>query len=160
MVYNSNGYDSLETLHLLDGVVDIYMPDLKYADSEIAEEVSGARGYVEAARAAIREMHRQVGDLQVDNEGIAHRGLLLRHLVLPHDLSGTQSTLTWIAESLGDGVTVNLMAQYRPAHHADRNPLLARCLNRDEYRAAVDHAHRLGLTNVMIQGMWRLPARL
>jgi putative pyruvate formate lyase activating enzyme len=149
IVYNSNGYDSVEALRLLDGVVDIYMPDLKFADDATALELSDAPGYVEAARAAILEMHRQVGDLRLDAGGIAQRGLLIRHLVLPHDLAGTETTLTWIRENLGEYVAVNLMAQYHPAHRAHSHPLLERGLTRDEYRAAAGVARRLGLLNVM-----------
>jgi putative pyruvate formate lyase activating enzyme len=152
IVYNTNGYDSLEALELLEGVVDIYMPDLKYANEEVAERLSEAPGYVTAARAAIREMHRQVGSLALDKEGIARRGLLIRHLVMPEDLSGTFDTLTWIAETLGRDTTVNLMAQYHPAHRAYRHPDLGRRVTWEEYGAAVDRARSLGLRNLLIQG--------
>ncbi len=151
IVYNSNGYDSLEALQLLEGVVDIYMPDLKYADEELAGRLSEAPGYVKAARAAIREMHRQVGSLALDKEGIARRGVLIRHLVMPEDLSGTFNTLTWIAETLGRDTTVNLMAQYHPAYRAHRHPVLGRRVTWEEYGAAVDHARSLGLSNLLIQ---------
>lgn len=151
IVYNTGGYDSGEALALLDGIVDIYMPDLKYAEDRVAEELSGVPHYVESARAAIREMHRQVGDLRVDDDGIARRGLLIRHLVLPHGLSGTEATLRWIAQTLGEDTVVNVMAQYHPAHRAHTHPLLARPLSHREYGAAVECAQRLGLRRAMVQ---------
>jgi putative pyruvate formate lyase activating enzyme len=154
IVYNSNGYDSVEALRLLDGVVDIYMPDLKYADSTVAEELSLAPDYVEHARAAIQEMHRQVGVLEIGEDGLARRGLLIRHLVLPHDLSGTEESLRWIADTLSPDTVVNLMAQYHPAHRAGGDRRLARRLTREEYRGAAEAARGAGLRRVMIQTMF------
>jgi putative pyruvate formate lyase activating enzyme len=145
VVYNTGGYDSLEALELLDGVVDIYMPDMKYGDSEIAHRYSHVRGYVEANRAAVREMHRQVGDLVVGEDGVARRGLLVRHLVLPGDLANTEGVLGFLAREVSSSTRTNLMAQYRPCSRAYNCPPLDRPITRDEYRAALEVAHRYGL---------------
>jgi len=149
VVYNTNGYDAVETLKLLDGIVDIYMPDLKYAHEGVALRLSNVADYVARARTAIREMHRQVGDMVLGNDGSARRGLLIRHLVLPEDLSGSADTLTWIAETIGRSTTVNLMSQYHPAHEAARDPRLSRGLTRGEYETVVDYARRLRMTNIL-----------
>jgi putative pyruvate formate lyase activating enzyme len=154
IVHNSNGYDAIEALRLLEGVVDIFMPDLKYADSAVAEELSLAPNYVESARAAIQEMHRQVGDLEIGDDGLARRGLLIRHLVLPQDLAGTEESLRWIALTLGPDTVVNLMAQYHPAHRAHEDRRLARRLTREEYRGAAEVARGVGLRRVMTQSLF------
>lgn len=151
IVYNTNGYDSMDVLRLLDGIVDIYMPDLKYADESIASELSEAPGYVAAARTALEEMHRQVGSLVTDTDGIARHGLLIRHLVLPDNLSGTEATLKWIAETLGVDTAVNLMSQYHPAWRAKDYPRLSRRLKADEYESAVKRAQQLGFRNLITQ---------
>lgn len=146
LVYNTGGYDSLETLKLLDGVVDIYLPDFKYQDSEMASRLSaGAPAYAEHAAAAITEMHRQVGPLRVE-EGVAVRGLLIRHLVLPENLAGTDRFVRWVAETLGPATPVNLMAQYRPEHRARHHPPLDRRLTREEWSQAVQWAREAGLS--------------
>lgn len=144
LVYNTGGYDSIEELKLLDGVVDIYMPDIKYSDERTAGRYSIVKGYYETAKAAVREMHRQVGDLVVD-DGIALRGLVIRHLVLPHDLSGTDEVMRFIAEELSRDSYVNVMAQYRPEHKALRYPELSRRLTAEEYWGALEAARRHGL---------------
>jgi len=145
LVYNTGGYDSPEALTLLDGVVDIYMPDMKYGDSDLARRFSHVREYVDANRRAVREMHRQVGDLVLDEHGVAVRGLLVRHLVLPEDVAGTDDVLAWIASELSHQTYVNLMAQYRPCYRALENPPLDRRLTSAEYRRAVELAARHGL---------------
>lgn len=145
LVYNTGGYDALPTLKLLDGVVDIYMPDFKFADSGVAEHMSNAPHYPTVARAAIREMHRQVGDLVVDEHGVAHRGLILRHLVMPGRLDDTREIMRFIAEEISPDTYVNVMAQYRPAHLADEYPELKRPLTRSEYREALKIARDEGL---------------
>jgi putative pyruvate formate lyase activating enzyme len=144
LVYNCGGYESLETLRLLDGVFDIYMPDFKYADAGTARKYSGVERYPEAARAAIREMHRQVGDLALDCRGIARRGLLVRHLVLPNDLSGTGEVVGFLAELSGD-TYVNIMDQYRPCYRAHEYPPLARRPARAEVEEARQLARAAGL---------------
>jgi putative pyruvate formate lyase activating enzyme len=148
IVYNSGGYDGPEALALLDGVVDVYMPDLKYADSAVAERLSHVRDYVAVNRAAVREMHRQVGDLVVDRDGVARRGLLVRHLVLPNGLSGTEDVLRFVAGELSPDTYVNLMDQYRPCHRASEREELARRPTSAELRAARDAAARAGLTRL------------
>jgi putative pyruvate formate lyase activating enzyme len=145
LVYNTGGYDSAEALALLDGVVDIYMPDMKYGDSALARRYSKVRDYVEVNRAAVAEMHRQVGDLELDEHGIARRGLLVRHLVMPGGIAGTEQVLRFLAAEISTDTYVNLMAQYRPCYRANEFGELARPVGRDEYREAVATARRLGL---------------
>lgn len=138
LVYNSSGYESLEVLRLLDGVIDIWLPDAKYAADDIARRLSGFPHYVEHNRAALREMYRQVGDeLILDDEGIARRGLIIRHMVLPGGLAGTREVLNWIASELSPRVHVSLMAQYFPAHRAVGHALLGRKLTPEEYEEAL-----------------------
>ena len=138
LVYNSSGYDAVETVRLLDGVVDIYLPDAKYADDAIAQRLSGFRGYVEANRAALREMYHQVGDeLLLDENGLAVRGLIIRHMVLPDGLAGTEQVLAWIARELKPSVYISLMAQYFPAHKAVGDPVLGRRITHEEYLRAL-----------------------
>ncbi|MEA3400492.1 MAG: radical SAM protein [Armatimonadota bacterium] len=144
LVYNCGGYESVSTLRLLDGVVDIYMPDAKYADSEVADRFSGAPDYPDVMRAALTEMHRQVGDLQIDDSGLARRGLLVRHLVLPEGLAGTEEITQFLA-SLSEDTYVNVMAQYRPCYRAGEFQELSRHITRGEYREAVRAAYDAGL---------------
>ncbi len=146
LVYNCGGYESLRTLRLLDGIVDIYMPDMKYSDSQAGCQYSGVEGYAEASRAAVMEMHRQVGDLRI-RRGVGFRGLLVRHLVLHGGLAGTEETMAFLAQ-LSLGTYINVMAQYRPCHEASRHPPLDRALNRQEYLDAVITALRHGLTRL------------
>ncbi len=145
LVYNTGGYDALETLALLDGVIDIYMPDMKYADAAIAERLSKVPHYPEVNRAAVKEMHRQVGDLQIDAQGLAVRGLLVRHLVLPNGLAGTGEIVRFLAQEVSPHTYVNIMAQYHPAYRADRYPELSRPITAAEYQAAVQAALDAGL---------------
>ncbi len=145
LVYNSGGYDSLSTLRLLDGVVDIYMPDFKYWDASAAAKYSGAKGYATVAREAIREMHRQVGDLVEDADGIAVRGLIVRHLVLPGDLAGTAAVAQFVAREISPDTYINIMAQYYPAHRASRHPPLDRRITQAEYDRALQAAKDAGL---------------
>ncbi len=148
LLYNTGGYDRVETLELLDGVVDIYLPDAKYADDRIARSLSAFEGYAQHNQAALLEMKRQVGAaLQVDAQGIAHRGMVVRHLVLPHRLSQTREVLEWLADNLGREVYISLMAQYFPAHRAVEHPQLERCLLPAEYQEALDALERAGLEN-------------
>jgi len=144
LVYNCGGYEFVETLRLLDGVVDIYMPDAKYADGAVAGRLSCAADYPERMRAALAEMHRQVGDLQMDERGIATRGLLVRHLVLPDGLAGTGEVMAFIA-SLSRDTYVNVMAQYHAGFRADEYPPLGRRLAVAEYREAVQETMAAGL---------------
>ncbi len=148
LVYNSGGYDSPEGLALMDGVIDIYMPDMKFADSQLAAPYLGVSDYVEINRIAVLEMHRQVGDLALDETNVARRGLLIRHLILPEGLAGTEQTLTFIAEQVSRDTYLNLMDQYRPCFQASRFPGLDRRPNRNELHEARAIAKRLGLNRL------------
>lgn len=141
LVYNSGGYDALETLLLLDGVVDIYMPDMKYADAAVGRRLSGVPDYPAVNQQAVKEMHRQVGDLQLDLRGIARRGVLIRHLVLPNGLAGTDAIVRFLATEISTGTYLNLMDQYRPCFQANKYPELTRRISSQEY----SQAHRLSL---------------
>jgi putative pyruvate formate lyase activating enzyme len=145
LVYNTAGYDSREALALLDGVIDIYLPDMKYGDSGIAHRHSKVRDYVAVNQAAVREMYRQVANLVLDEHGVARRGLLVRHLVLPCGLAGTEQVLRFLSREVSPTVSVNVMTQYRPYFKADRYPPLDRGLTAEEIRAADAAARRSGL---------------
>ena len=147
IVFNNSGYDRVETLQRLDGVVDIYMPDFKWWDPAAAERYAHAPDYPEVARAALREMHRQAGPLVFDEHGLALRGVLLRHLVMPGDVAGTSAILPWIVRELGTDTYVNLMSQYYPAGQVDegRFPEVSRSLRQAEYVQALALAHKCGL---------------
>ncbi len=145
LVYNTGSYDSLETLHLLDGVFDIYMPDLKFMDSEISYQQCRAEDYPVRAREAIKEMHRQVGDLVVGPDSIAERGLLLRHLVLPGGLAGTRAAMRFLAREVSPDTYVNIMDQYRPCGEAVGQPPLNRRISRKEYEEALNIAFEEGI---------------
>ncbi|MCR4428846.1 MAG: radical SAM protein [Caldiserica bacterium] len=151
LVYNSSGYDSLSSLRLLDGVIDIYMPDLRYADNKAGKMFSGVEDYVEVSRTAVREMHRQVGDLQLDEKGIAKRGLLIRHLVLPRGWAGTKSTMEFIAREISPRTYISLMSQYFPAYKATENPEINRRITPSEYEEAKRAMLESGLENGWFQ---------
>lgn len=148
LVYNSGGYDSVETLRLLDGIVDIYMPDMKYSDEKTAEKLSGVKNYPAINKAAVKEMHHQVGDLQIDEDGIAQRGLLVRHLVLPHGLAGTRGVVDFLANEVSSDTYVNIMAQYHPCYEAFQFPSLSRRTSAVEFREAVALARQAGLNRL------------
>jgi putative pyruvate formate lyase activating enzyme len=145
LVYNTGSYDSLEVLRLLDGVFDIYMPDIKYVDDAIAGKYSLVKDYYAVAKAAVKEMHHQVGDLVVDGGGVAVRGLIIRHLVLPGGLAGTAEVMRFIARELSVHSYVNVMAQYRPENKADRYPQLSRRITSHEFGEALRLALEAGL---------------
>ncbi len=148
LVYNSGGYDSAETLAILDGVFDIYMPDFKFWDSQVSEELCEAPDYPEVARSAFKEMHRQVGDLVLDEQGVAQRGLLIRHLVLPEGLAGTRHVMRFLANELSPNSYVNIMAQYRPCGRSSEVPALRRSISDEEYQKAIETASREGITRL------------
>jgi putative pyruvate formate lyase activating enzyme len=143
-VYNTGGYDSVETLKLLEGFVDIYMPDMKYSDSKVAEELSAAPDYPQVNFAAIKEMHRQVGDLQVKG-GLATRGLLVRHLVLPENLAGSFEVIDFLAEQISDRTTINVMNQYRPCYKASSHSKINRRPTFEEIETIRQYAIKKGL---------------
>ena len=145
LVYNSGGYDAVDTLAILDGVIDIYMPDAKYAASANAQKFSGIEEYPAINRNALLEMHRQVGALQIDTDGIARKGLLLRHLLLPNGLAGTGEIVNFIAHFISPNTYINIMDQYHPCYKASGYDKLNRKLTEDEYRQAINLAHKAGL---------------
>lgn len=145
LVYNTGGYDSVRTLQLLEGVFDIYMPDMKYADPAVGLQLSGVRDYPDVNQAAVAEMHRQVGELVLDERGVAYRGALVRHLVLPRGLAGTAEICRFLAQRISPNTYVNVMDQYHPCHEACGIPELNRRLFPEEYAAAVKAATDAGL---------------
>jgi len=153
LVYNTNAYDSLETLKELDGVIDIYLPDLKYADDKLANKFSKARDYVFHSRNAIKAMQRQAGDLQTDRNGIALKGLIVRHLILPNRLAGSKESLNWLAQEVSPNIAVSLMSQYHPTHKAYKHSLLSRQINPAEYKEALDAMADAGLDEGWTQDM-------
>ncbi len=148
VVYNCGGYEALETLKLLDGIVDIYMPDIKYSDSQIAKRLSLAEDYPQVAREALKEMHRQVGDLLINDFGIAERGILVRHLVLPEGLAGTSEVMRFISEEISKNTYVNIMDQYYPCYRAPECPPLNRRITEKEYIEALESAKSMGLKRI------------
>lgn len=153
LVYNTNGYDMVETLRLLDGIMDIYLPDLKYGDEQKAYKYSKIKDYVVHAREALREMYRQVGkDRVIGDDGIMYRGMIIRHLMLPNDISNGKESIRWIAENLSPDVYVSIMSQYHPANRAFEYDELNRGLSCKEYREVIDEVRRYKMTNALIQG--------
>jgi putative pyruvate formate lyase activating enzyme len=151
LVYNTSGYERVEILRLLEGIVDIYLPDIKYANPQVAQHCSSRADYVECNRLALLEMWRQVGPIEVDHEGIAYRGLLIRHLVLPEGLSGTAENIEFLVENIGPKVWISLMHQYFPAHEALHTPPLNRKVTRREYERAFRMVTDFGLENGFVQ---------
>lgn len=148
IVYNCGGYESLQALKILDSIVDIYMPDFKYADPEMALRYSKAKDYPETAKAAIKEMHRQVGDLIIDDRGIALRGLLVRHLVLPQNIAGTKEVVEFISGEISTNTYINIMDQYYPCYKAFEHPPLNRRITSKEYADAINMALNAGLKRI------------
>jgi putative pyruvate formate lyase activating enzyme len=148
LIYNTNAYDAVDVLRLLDGVIDIYLPDLKYGDDEMGREFSKVDGYAFHARSAVAEMHRQVGGpLVMGEDGLVKRGLIIRHLVLPNDIAASRETLTWIRDTLGADTTLSVMSQYFPTHRALTIPLLDRKVRESEYHRVLAVLENLGLDN-------------
>ncbi len=145
LVYNCGGYESLETLQLLDRVVDIYMPDIKFADPGLAEKYCQAADYPQKAESALREMHRQVGDLEIDGQGVAQRGLLVRHLLMPGGLAGSAQWFAFLAQEISKNTYLNIMDQYRPCAQARQYPELRSGISREDSEQAVRLAQSFGL---------------
>lgn len=145
LVYNSGGFDTVETLALLEGIIDIYMPDIKFINEETASKYLRVKGYPEAVKRAIREMYRQVGDLRINKDGIAYRGLLVRHLVMPDGLAGTAEIMHFLAKEVSPHTFVNIMGQYYPSHMAGKFPELNRRIIKKELAEAVKIAKEAGL---------------
>ena len=153
LVYNTGSYDSVEILRQLDGIISIYLADLRYASDRWSRQYSRVSDYVEKARTAIKEMYRQVGNLIVDDGNIAQKGLIVRHLILPNGLAGSEDSLSWLARKVSPEITVSIMSQYYPAHRASKIPLLARTISPAEHEEVIRLIDRLGLENGWIQEM-------
>jgi putative pyruvate formate lyase activating enzyme len=151
IVYNTSGYDSVEMLLLLDGIVDVYMPDMRYADNAASVRYSVAPYYVQINQAAVKEMYRQVGNLVMDKDGIAKRGLLVRHLVLPNKVSGTEEVMRFLSKEISKDVCVSLMSQYFPAYRSAESKLLSRRITEEEYDEAYAMKIRYGLKKGWVQ---------
>lgn len=151
IVYNTSGYDSLETIKLLDGIVDIYLPDMRYSDNEKAKIYSDASDYVECNKASVKEMQAQAGDLVMDDEAIAKKGLIIRLLILPNDISGTARTLKFIKEDVSPNAYLSIMSQFYPTFKAYNFKEISRGVTKDEYKIKVDEARQLGLNNGWVQ---------
>lgn len=145
LVYNCGGYESVETLKLLENIVDIYMPDIKYSDNEIAERLSGIKNYWDVVRKSVKEMHKQVGDLKLSKRDIAQKGLLVRHLVLPNDIAGSKTVIDFISEEISKQTYLNIMDQYHPAYMANQHTELKRRIINDEYKKIISYAIKRGI---------------
>ncbi len=157
VVYNTSGWERLEVLEVLDGVVDIYLPDFKYWDGDMSQKYSaGAESYPETTRQAILEMHRQVGVASPSKNGVMQRGLMIRHLVMPNNTADSESIMEWIVANLPKDTYVNIMAQYNPAYKAFDYPELSRRIHGAEYKKIVNKAEEIGLTNLDVQARWWL----
>lgn len=148
LVYNTNAYDSLESLKLLDGIIDIYMPDTKYADSQMAQKYSMVPNYFSVMKKALKEMYQQVGDLEVNEVGVAKRGLLIRHLVLPNNLAGSKKIFEFIKKEISPNTFINIMDQYRPHFKAFKYKELSRYITQEEYKQVVNLAGEAGLKRI------------
>lgn len=151
LVYNTSGYERPEVLKLLDGIIDIYLPDMRYADSALSAKYSAAPHYAEANRDSVREMYRQVGEAAFDPEGLITKGLIIRHLVLPENIAGTKETFAFISREISPSTPVSLMSQYFPCFEAPKTPPLDRRITLEEYEEAVCLLHQYGLENGWIQ---------
>ncbi|MBT8355080.1 MAG: radical SAM protein [Desulfofustis sp.] len=160
LVYNSSGYDSIATLDLLDGVIDIYMPDFKFWENETGRKYADAPDYPEVSQKAVREMHRQVGDLQIDQDGVAQQGLLIRHLLMPGGLEETKAILGFIARNISTDTYVNVMDQYRPCGTPDSFAELQSTISHEHYSEALDHAQEVGLKRLDQRDLVSLLKRL
>lgn len=154
IVYNTNSYDSVGTLRLLDKIVDIYLPDIKYSDDKMALKYSSVKDYVKHSQSAVREMWRQVGNLKVDENGIAKRGVLIRHLILPKNIAGSHKTLKFIAENLSPDAALSVLGQYFPTHKTKLYPEINRTINEDEYEGVLEIIESLGMEeNIFAQNL-------
>jgi putative pyruvate formate lyase activating enzyme len=153
IVYNTNAYDSVSTLHMLDGIIDIYLPDIKYSKNKFARKFSHSTNYIAFSRAAIIEMHNQVGNLIKDASGIAQRGLIVRHLILPNNIAGSIESLKWLAKEISPETTLSIMSQYYPCHKAKEEPLLCRKISLREYGLVADALDTLDMENGWLQEM-------
>lgn len=148
LVYNTGGYDLVETLQLMEGIFDIYMPDFKFSDDEVAARLCKARDYPQVAMKAIKEMHRQVGDLMINEQGVAEKGLIVRHLVMPNGVAGTRKVMQFLAQEISPNTYVNIMDQYHPCGPARKYPEINRRISREEFEEAIQIAHEEGIARL------------
>lgn len=151
VIYNTNGYENIETIQYLKGYVDVYLPDLKYYSNELAKKYSGVDNYFETATQAIKEMYKQVGGVSFNEEGMVQKGVMLRHLVLPNHIQNTKHILKWIKENLPQDVWVSVMAQYFPTYKAKEDSLMNRKLTKKEYKQVEEYLYLLNLENGYMQ---------
>ena len=151
IIYNSNGYENVETLKLLNGYIDVYLPDLKYYTNELSKKYSKIDNYFETATKAIQEMYNQVGKAEFDENGIIKKGVIIRHLVLPNHIQNTKNILNWIKQNMPQDVYVSVMAQYFPTYKAKQDSLINRKLNKKEYKQILNYLYSLDLENGYIQ---------
>ncbi|MFC1560286.1 radical SAM protein [Candidatus Margulisiibacteriota bacterium] len=151
LVYNTHGYEKAEILEFLDGVIDIYLPDIKYTNNDIAVKLSNAPKYVEYNKAALKEMYRQVGNLALNDSGVAKKGLIIRHLILPNDMAGSKKAYNFLVNEISKDIFIGVMSQYKPCFKAIEDPMLNRTLLPDEYHRAVRWAKEAGLHNILTQ---------
>ena len=151
IVYNSNGYENVETIKLLNGYIDVYLPDLKYYSNELAKKYSNVNNYFETATKAIKEMYNQVGIAKFDEDGLIKKGVIIRHLVLPNHIQNTKNILKWIKDNMPDDIYVSVMAQYFPTYKAKEDDLINRKLNKKEYKEVLNYLYSLDLENGYIQ---------
>lgn len=151
IVYNTSGYELVDVIALLEGIVDIYLPDIKYSNNINSSMLSKAPGYVESNRSAILEMYRQVGEIELDGSGIAKKGIIIRHLILPNNLSGTRESFEWIKNKIGCDVDISLMSQYFPAYKAHSHEEINRPITNQEYLEAIETVEELGFSKIRVQ---------
>ena len=151
IIYNSNGYENIETINLLNGYIDVYLPDLKYYTNELSKKYSNVDNYFEIATKAIKEMYNQVGTAKFDENGIIQKGIIIRHLVLPNHIQNTKNILKWISENMPDDIYVSIMAQYFPTYKSKKDNLINRKLSKKEYREVLNYLYSLDLKNGYIQ---------
>ena len=151
IIYNSNGYENIETINLLNGYIDVYLPDLKYYTNELSKKYSNVDNYFEIATKAIKEMYNQVGTAKFDGNGIIQKGVIIRHLVLPNHIQNTKNILKWISENMPDDIYVSVMAQYFPTYKSKKDNFINRKLNKKEYREVLNYLYSLDLKNGYIQ---------
>ncbi len=149
LVYNSGGYDATNTLRLLEGVIDIYLPDFKYTENAVSKKYSMIPDYYDVVKEALKEMYRQVGNLETDGLGVARKGLIIRHLVLPNKISGSMKALRFIHDELSSNTAINIMLQYRPCYEASLHPELSSFVKIDDYNEILNESKKLGLSNVL-----------
>ena len=153
IIYNTNGYENIGTIERLNGLIDVYLPDLKYAENRLAKMYSKIDNYFEIATEAIKQMYKQVGKVELDENGLIKKGVIIRHLILPNHIQNSKQVLKWIEQNMPEGVTISVMAQYFPTYHAKHIKELSRKLTKNEYKSIENYLYRLNINNGYIQGL-------